>query len=538
MRKLFSAILLSACIHAYGQSEKSITNSDIKNVKVFISGAQIERTFKTTLEAGVTRLAVENLSNLIDKGSVTANINGDAMVLSTSYELDYLKEKKSSPDLKRLRDSLEVLNANLGDLNMYEAVYNSEAAMLDANKSIGGSNVGLNADNLKKAIDFYRQRMIEIKTKLTDIAKKKVKLNEKIARINQQIQEENEKLNVPYGTILIDISAKQKTPVEIELSYYCQGAGWIPSYDIRAKNISSNINLMYKATVAQNTGENWDKVHVTLSTGNPTLGGNKPQLQPWFLKFYAPVYRQEELSKAPAPATRRGSRDDNSGYSIEGDMSDKIFAGNTVTAMQENQIVTEFEIQIPYSVLSDGKGVLMDIQSFDLPASFTYYSTPKIDKDAFLIGSITGWEKFNLIPGPSKIYLENSYVGESYINPSSVSDTLMLSFGRDKRIVIKREKVKDMNTSKFIGGNLEKQFLFETTIKNTKKDPVTVTIEDQFPLSTDESIKITTGEISNGNYEKETGMINWKFELKSGEIKKIRMGYTVKYPKDKIIQGL
>ena len=114
----------------------------------------------------------------------------------------------------------------------------------------------------------------------------------------------------------------------------------------------------------------------------------------------------------------------------------------------------------------------------------------------------------------------------------------MLSFGRDKRILVKREKVKDMNTTKFIGGNVEKEFLFETTIRNTKKDDINITLDDQVPLSTDESIKISTGELSKGNYNVETGLINWKLDLKPGETKKIRFGYKVKYPKDKVIQGL
>jgi uncharacterized protein (TIGR02231 family) len=532
MKKSLLAYLLFAGFCAFAQSEKSIVNSEIKDVKVFVSGAQISRFLKTNIEAGVTRLAIENLSSQIDQGSITATINGEAMVLSTSFEMDYLKEKRMSPELKKLKDSLEILTSDMNELYMLKSVYTEETAMLNANKSIGGSNVGINADNLKKAIDFYRSRMIEVKSKVMDIEKKQVKLNDKITRINEQIEQENGKINKPYGTILVDISAKQKANIEIELSYYCQGASWKPSYDIRAKNTKSEVSLMYKANVNQNTGENWDKVNVTLSTGNPTLGGNKPQLQPWFLRYYVPVqYRQDGMRQMSAPASIESQLLSVKKEEIVKAMPDMI-------RMEENQLVTEFEIQMPYTILSNSKDVLMDIQSFNLPADFAYYGTPKIDKDAFLAAKITGWEKLNLLPGSSKIYLENSYVGESYINPASALDTLLLSFGRDKRIVIKRDKVKDMNTTKFIGGNVEKEFLFETTIRNTKKDDVTITLDDQVPLSTDESIKISTGELSKGNYNSETGMINWKIDLKPGETKKIRFGYKVKYPKDKVIQGL
>lgn len=524
----FSFLLSQA---AFADTEKSIPKSDIKTVKVYLSGAQIERSFSTTVEPGLTTLAVENLSSQIDRSSITATINGNAMVLSTSYELDYLKEKRMTPQLKKLKDTLEILTGNLNELNLYESVYNEEVAMLNANKNTSGSNVGVNAENLKKVIEFYRVRMIELKTKILDIDKKQIKINEKIKNLNEQIEEENGRINRPYGTILVNISSQQMENIKVELSYYAQGASWNPTYDIRAKDVKSEVNLMYKAMVSQNTGEDWDKVNVTLSTGNPTLGGNKPQLQSWFLRYYYPVYPQS----APAMESRGKA---------EGMMMDAMAVQPKqktmveMVEMEENQLVTEFEIKMPYTILTDGKTVVMDIQAYNLPASFAYYAAPKLDKDAFLAASITGWEKLNLLPGSTKIYLENSYVGESYINPASAADTLLLSFGRDKRISIKRDKVKDMNTVKFIGGNVEKEFMYETTIRNTKKDNITITIEDHLPLSTDESMKITNGELTNGNLNSQTGLINWKLEIKPGESKKIRMGYKVKYPKDKIIQGL
>ncbi len=528
--KIFITLLLIST-QTFSQVEKSIVKSDIKNVKVYLSGAQIERTFKTTIDPGLTRLAVENLSSQIDASSITVSVNGEAMILSSSYSLDYLKEKKVSPELKKLKDSLEVLTNDMSELNMLKSVYTEETGMLNSNKAIGGSNVGVNADNLQKAIDFYRQRMIELKTKTLDIEKKQVKLSEKIKRINEQIEVENGKMNQPFGTIFVNISAKQRVTVDIELSYYALGASWYPTYDIRAKDVNSAVTLMYKANVTQNTGENWEDVHIALSTGNPSLSGNKPQLNPWYLRYYTPpVYMKEGI--APAAGVSRAKNLEMQDMAVS-----KAELPDAVT-VEENQLVTEFEIQIPYSVLSNGKEVTMDIQSHNLPANFSYYSTPKHDKDAVLMAGITGWEKLNLLPGNSNVYLENSYVGESFINPLAATDTLNLSFSRDKRIAIKREKVKDMNTTKFIGGNVEKEFLFEITIKNTKKDNVTVTIDDQVPLTTDETIKVSTGELSNGNYDSKTGMINWKIELKPAEIKKILFGYKVKYPKDKVINGL
>ena len=532
MKNVILILIMLCCMNAFSQTEKSIVKSEVKEVRIFLTGAQVTRVFKTSVEAGITQLVVEKLSPKINQNSITATINGDAMILSTGYSLDYLKEDKMTPQLKKLKDSLEVLNDELAGMNMVESVYNEEIAMLNSNKAVGGNNVGVNAENLQKVIDFYRKRMIELKSKILELDKQEVKLNEKIKKINEQIVEENGRMNQPYGTILMNISARQRTAIEIEFSYYANGANWRPSYDLRAKDVNSQVSLNYKASVMQFTGEDWENVSVTLSTGNPSLGGNKPDLIPWYLRFMQMGYRNQA-----APVSQ-----DKEKFKLRGAGADSIvnFADDNSSSvtMVESQIVTEFEIKIPYTIRSDGKEVMMDIQSFSLPATFSYFTTPKLDKDAFLMASITGWEKLNLLPGNSNVYLENSYVGQSYINPQETKDTLKLSFGRDKRIVIRREKVKDLNTTKFIGGNVEKEFLFETTIRNTKKDAITITVEDQVPLTTDADIKISNGELSGGQLNSETGMVTWKMDILPGETKKIRLGFRVKYPKDKSIPGL
>jgi uncharacterized protein (TIGR02231 family) len=522
--------LLAICtLPVYSQTDKKNVKSEVKSVKIFLSGAQVNRLVKTTVEAGVTQLVVENLSPHIDANSIGVSLAGEAMVQSTSFSLDYLKENMETPELKRLKDSLEILTNDMNELNVLKSVYSEEIGMLNANKAIGGSNVGVNAENLQKAIDFYRSRMIELKTKIADIDKKQVKLSEKIKRVNDQIAIENGKINQPSGTIFINVSAKQRSPVEIELSYYTMGTSWQPSYDISAKDVKSSIHLLYKATVSQSTGENWENVRFSLSTGNPSLGGNKPSLNPWYLRYRSQVYMQQGV---PEPEMR-GSRS----KSLSDD-AQSAPAMHEEVIMEENQLVTDFEIQIPYTVMSDGKQVSMDIQSFTLPATFSYYATPKLDKDAFLLAGITGWEKLNLLPGSASVYLENGYTGESYINPSETNDTLKLSFGRDKRIMIKRDMVKDMNTTKFIGGNVEKEFLYEITVKNTKKENITITIDDQVPLITDESMKVSAGELSKGNYSETTGIVNWNLSLLPGETRKVLVGFKIKYPKDKVIIGL
>ena len=110
--------------------------------------------------------------------------------------------------------------------------------------------------------------------------------------------------------------------------------------------------------------------------------------------------------------------------------------------------------------------------------------------------------------------------------------------GRDQRIVVKREKIQDLSSVKFLGSNVSKKFTYDITIKNSRSELVSILIEDQIPITKNESIKISTDEISKGEMNTETGLIKWNVDLKPGESKTIRLSYTVKYPKGQLINGL
>lgn len=508
---------------------RTITNTTIKDIKVFLTGAQINRIVKVNVEGGESTLAFEGLSSQIDQGSISVTGTGNAMVMGVSYRLDYLTEKTRSPEMKRLVDSLEILKASLDKITMMENIYNDEIAFLNANKNTAGANTGVNTENLRKVLDYFHNKMIDVRGKLIDVIDQKKKTSERIVKLNQQINDLNGKLKRPTGTILVTVSAKQTTSLDLNLSYYVNGAGWSPLYDLRSDNISSPVKLNYKASVYQTTGEEWNNVKLSLSTANPVLGGNKPELNAWYLNFYQPpMYRgarsepklmMKEMDAAVTAAPAMGN------------MAEQV-------QVIQNQLETEFEIPLAYSVASDGKPVNVDIQSAQLNGAYAYYATPKLDKDAFLMAAITGWEQLNLLPGKANVYFENSYVGESFIDPGLTEDTFRLSLGRDRRIVIKREQVKELTSTKFIGSNVVKQFVIEISVRNTKKDAVELTLEDQIPVSQNNDIKVTVDNLNNGKLDNETGKVTWKLNVKAGETQKIRLGFTVKYPKGKTIGNL
>lgn len=197
----------------------------------------------------------------------------------------------------------------------------------------------------------------------------------------------------------------------------------------------------------------------------------------------------------------------------------------------QNQLGYEFEIRQPYTIPSDGKSVATEIGRFDLPAAYIYQSTPKIDKDAFLVAEATGWEKLNLLQGEANVYFENTFVGKSILDPGQTSDTLRFSMGRDRSIRIERTKENDYSSRRAIGSNQTQTVAWKFTVRNTRPEPVVLTLTDQLPVSRNSTIAISVEELSGGRLDKESGIVAWRLELKPGEQRELHLRYAVKYPK-------
>jgi uncharacterized protein (TIGR02231 family) len=206
--------------------------------------------------------------------------------------------------------------------------------------------------------------------------------------------------------------------------------------------------------------------------------------------------------------------------------------------VNQTQLTVEFEPEIKYSISSDGKPQIIALQNYELPARYEYYAAPKLDRDAFLVAFVSDWSDYNLLQGKANIYFANSYVGETYINPNTSDDTLQVSLGRDKGIVIERKAIKDFTEDKFLSSDIERYFAFEITVRNNKNSKVHLILEDQIPISKNEDIEVTLQERDGAEYTKSNGFLKWKIELNPDQTVKKKLVYSVRYPKDKPINGL
>jgi len=201
---------------------------------------------------------------------------------------------------------------------------------------------------------------------------------------------------------------------------------------------------------------------------------------------------------------------------------------------KETDLNMVFNIDMPYTIPGNGKEQSIDLQSKETTADYKYYCAPKLDKETYLLAEISNWEQLNLLSGKANVTYDGTYVGETMINAGSTQSKLTLTLGTDKRVSVKREKLQDFSSTKFLGNDTKQVFTYRLTVRNGQNKPVKMTLKDQYPLSTQKNIEVELIEKDTTPWTaniKDMGVITWEEELKAGETKTYQISYSVKYPK-------
>lgn len=540
MKKIWvaSSFSLFSFLTIIGQEKVAVSSAtpQMEEITVFLSGAEIFNTSKVTLQAGSNEIVFENVSPYVNPNSIQIKaLNNSVTIVSVNTQNNFMRDKEATGKLKVVKDSLNDINLMVSIRQSHIKVYNDERDMILSNKKIGG-NQTLVTDDLDEMANYFRKRLLDIEMKLIDAHKQLAEYTAIQQRLQQQERVLNSGSVKSTKDIVVNASCKSKVAVNFEISYAVSNAGWVPKYDIRANDLEKPVTINFKADVYNSTGFDWNNVKITLSTGNPSIDNTQPNLNPWYIQYYnAYANNKAKMSSyggTPAPAAANDEV-----YAVESVVVAKKAAEKSTTSADfttsiESTVSNQFKISIPYTIKSDAKPYVVDIQNYDLPVIYKYLGIPKLDKDAFLLARIAGWENLNLLPGKATVYFEGSFVGNSFLATNSTNDTIDFSMGRDKNIIINREKVEEFCKNTVSGGNKKSTRGYEIKVKNTKSKEVVIEIKDQLPLSSYKEVVVEMLETGGASYNDKTGELKWVITLKPGESKTLGFKYQVKYPKD------
>jgi uncharacterized protein (TIGR02231 family) len=555
MKNLLLTVLILSATFSFAQDKK--ISSDVESVKVYFNGAEIFRKAKTNLPKGNTILTIEGIAEQINSSSIQVKASPHITILSVSHHVNYNKSPEETQEIKKLKDSIQLINDLILTNRNKLSVLQAEEQILKENRKVAGSQANLNTIELQKLLDLNAFRLTEVNRKTFDINKNSLNLQNLLNDLNKKLYEANQKLPFAKGELRFLVNSTQAAMSHFEFSYLALDAGWLPMYDIYNDGADKPTRFVYKAEVAQATGELWEEVKLTLSSANPSLGIDPPVSKPVIASF-SPMFTIKKPVQNQKLRFENNYSYDNDGVQDfdmpqRGEKSSRaegaaVFADGVRTTGQKeeelrsdplsfslsaNEVAINFEVEQAYSIPFDGKGRVVSMKSFELQVQYEYYSIPRIESEVFLTGLTTNWQQHNLLPGFANVFFRQNFTGKVHIDPKADSDTLRLSFGRDKKVLVERKLISDFSKKSFLGSTKKESFEYQIKINNTNSTSVNIRMIDHIPLSRVAEIKVDVDNIDGATYNKETGQLDWVIEVKPGEVKTIKFSYSVTSPKDK-----
>ncbi len=557
MKKISSIVMLLFTLHAFAQQDTAKVNATLSNATVYFGyGAELTHKANVKISSNTKYIVIDKLSTQIDLNSLQISCPENVSLLSQQFTVYQAGEEEGyveSALTKRIKDTIKLTQREISSITnkiaIEEEVMKKTDKMIENTIATSGNKTALTADVLK-LIEFNNLKIEKSKKAIFDFQQMIVDLQEKMNDLTVRLAiAQNEKKNPakviekPFGRLILQVVCRNSQDADLSMSYYTHNAGWQPIYDIRANSKTNTLKLVYKASVIQNTGIDWVKTKLVLSTGTPSFTTTAPLLNAWYLQYYVPQMYKTLSEVVVTGYNKVQSFDDNDFRKDKDEEGNEKPTVNPSTLQQfttlkQGLLNTSFEIDLPYDIASNGMAHSINIKEEEIQSVLKNYAVPKLDPDAFLLAEVTNWENLDLIPGNANIIMDDTYIGKAFIDPNSTSDTLNLSLGKDKRVGIKRTLLKDASLNKEKNANVKQSFTYELVVKNNKVKDINIVLKDQYPLSNVQEIVVELLDDGGASVNTELGVLTWKLTLKPGESKKLRFSYTVKYPKDKKISNL
>jgi uncharacterized protein (TIGR02231 family) len=514
---IFSIAVLATTLVSFGQQQPIVISPKVQDVTVYLSGAEIRFQEAVALKRGENTIIFRGLSHSLIENSTHVTTGASTELVSVSTQSEELLPEEISAKVRSLKDSVAGIEERIVLINNQLDAYDMEKKTLAQNQHIGGAQTGVSLIELNKAAEFFRDRTLKINNALTSLHKELKLLNALLLRKTEELNREQRRVNTIRYAVEVIVNSKTDQTVDLTVRHLVADASWEASYDIVATDIGKPVTLRYKAEVYNNTGIDWHDVNLTLSTGDISVDASRPYLTAWVLNYTSTA---------------------NEGFLNNRWLNTKDLDSTAMDVTEQrtvSELNTSFEIEQRHSIRSGSQPYRINIQSEILQASFEYLTVPKMELSAFLIAKLTGWEKLNLIDGTANVYYGNTFVGESNVDTRLIGDTLELSLGRDNQIVVNRAKIEDKGGNSSLSGKRSESFVYEIQVRNNRKVPVSIKVQDQIPISQEKDITVEVASLSGAALDAASGRLQWIKDLAPGEASRDRIDFTVRYPKNRTV---
>ena len=563
MRPVAIALVTSCAVAlatAAGAAELAVS-STIDSVTVYPDGAAVTRVIKIEVPAGDSVLLARDFPPTLDPATLRVEGEGQSQnpVRLTIGAIDARPPRAERPPTNpELENKIEALKDERGGLD--DKIAAADAQKKFAQHFAEKSPAGLGEKGEARPLAEWRAAFAAVAEEIVtaDAAIRAAKIRQR------EIDRELARLNVERTAnpprkmeVRIDLASDAAASATFRVTYTVPGARWAPLYDARldsgGRDRKPSLELVRRAEIVQQSGEDWSDVALAVSTVRTAKGGNAPELTPM-------VVRYRELAKLAAPAAppspsqslSRASSD----IADERVLKDRFrFSGgydqlaqNAPVTANENQATFEtggfqvlFRVPGRVSVATNEGAKSFRIATATIAPDLLVRTAPALDAAAFLEAGFQHAEEAPLLPGRIALYRDGVFVGRGQMALTPKDETVRLGFGGDDQVKVARVTVrKQEGSTGLISTAKTDEREFKITVRNGHAAAIKVMVEDQIPVSEIDDVKVElsakTTPPTGRDVRNRRGVLGWSFTAAPGEQHDILLGWSVRWPSDKMVE--
>jgi uncharacterized protein (TIGR02231 family) len=528
--------------------------SHVSKVVVYPDRARVTSDGRCELPTGRHQITFEELPLYLEEDSVRASGHGSARVrlLGVDVQRRYYAETpaaRAQEVEKALQDRREALRVvEDGRENRLALARHLEGlGQATAEYARGLSRGRTTVEDQARLVQFLQEQDEQLRAELRELDEQQRMVKREIERLEQELKQLGSARPRQRFRAILDVEVTEAGDFEAEVSYVVGRAGWQPLYDIRlVERTNENgraghaLTLSYLAQITQDTGQEWENIRLTVSTARPALNQRLPELKPWFIDELKvqPRPRAVPMRAMAAPMAMKAA-DQEGEAMLEMAAYAPVEADVAVAEAQDSGTAVSFTISGSVDIPGDGAPHKTTIAQFDLDPQLDYLAIPRHTDAVYRRAKVNHPGPGPLLAGPAALFAGDEFIGRNTLEYTAAGEEIELLLGAEERIDVERELMLREVDKRLLRDVRQLRYGYEIRLKNLLSVPAQVTVEDQYPVSRHEQIKVKLEKTGPAPAKhSDLGILEWRMALAPDEKQTIQLEYSIEHPRSLQVSGL
>jgi uncharacterized protein (TIGR02231 family) len=542
-------LLLSVLFPASALADQIPATSRITEVTIFAQGARVVREVTFDAPAGAHDLVLADLPAALGDGSTLRIAPGPGVAVGawsvTADGIPVAEPRQSAAQMaaedrvRTLEDDERRALSVIDDINGRIEAAEAMAGFL---RQIGTGEAGIGATTpmaLKEMADMVGAQTAEATAIRAAALFERRRAEAALAEVQADLLAAREALAAlddgnddSSAALHLGLSTANGGPGVLRLSYHLDGATWTPVYDIDLARKDGRVRIDRGVTVAQDTGEDWTGVNLTLSTarlGEQTAASYLPR----DLRRIEPEVEMD---------ARSASSDMMAGAAAPEAMVEPAVVAEKAAAMGMDFVgdTVVYRYGLPVTIASGVQSLRLALDTIDLAPKVRAMAVPRHDGTAYLEATVTNTTPEILLPGDAMLSRDGALIGSTYLDAIAPGVEFTLSFGPVEGIRLSRtEPIRAEGATGILSSTNQIEESATIRVENVSDEAWDVRVLDSVPYSEQEDLQITyraDPEPDETRVGDVRGHLAWNLTLAPGEMREIKIEQSLNWPEGMVLR--